>query len=788
MKETINQKVESIHEEVRRRDIEKFTRTMVSLVAKVNVFGSDENDEFKVVRENGLTQGIFKTWAVPVIPFLESGSIEELASSLTKGGPFWERLDNRQLNIITDWSKELSSKPLKLWQSLEKWRGFAETYDRRLQLIFSERELPTQKDERAAELILRLITAFGFASPFYHIEAMVGDTQNTRLNPISATKNNTERSGGGLDLVAMSLPSALKNKVVAKKLDWSGLNWEKIDNRSKIDSKDKESILTFRIAKILGVDIGDVIFAANALQWIPVSVGGKAEDLPHDDARILVENSLKPNKNTNTETVGRNMNALIRFLNWFPLVKNSKNFSGKEWRYAAACDTSDTLLAEVNAGGVLSKSFELTFKQDLATQVKQLDATSAKGRFLIQLLNDGKLNTEIYQEVKARSPEFFKDVSSKLAALEKSEAVLDVNQAKPRHLVGGKSAGLREAGLIFGKENVIPGIVITSETVENWLKTLPNIWTEIQNINSAKNISEKLTIAHKISELLRKTEFPINNFLDSSSFFRSRLAVRSSSFDEDTDYNGSAAGIYESEVNIDPAEVKSAISRVISSFFSDKAISYRHMQGLSDIPMFAVVISPFVEGRGGAAFSSGDNNGWEIVTADKPSDVVGSSSEKFDSYKKIGQSVNKVNNHGWVKDSQVNKIGEMLIKAEKIIGGRVDMEFAIDSNDKVWVLQLRTIKEEMAKIDHQKHKPLFALKLNKLEDLEKTVVDANKNIKLIIGENINIDQFQGTLFRWLTINHNHVGQISLSQRIPRTSHFANLCINLGIDLLFEEHG
>lgn len=788
-KEKIEQANELIFNSERQKEIEIFARSLMGLVTKVDVFGDDNTDEFKVIRENGKSQGIFKTWAVPVIPFFEDGSVEELANNLSKNGHFWDKLGPGLENKIKEWSEEMASKPLKLWQNLEKWRGFTEIHDKRLQTIFSERELPTQKVDRAAELFLRLITAFGFAAPFYHLEAMAGDLQNTKLNPIGRSKNNNENSGGALDLVAMALPAALKNKVLAKRLDWSGLNWEKINNMSKFDPSDKESVLAFRIAKAIGVDISDIIFASNVLQWIPVSVGGKTEDIPTLDAQRLIEGSLKPINSATTETVARNINALIRFFNWFPLIKGSENFAGKNWRYAAACDTSDALLAEVNAGGVLEANFETIFNKDLAEQVKHLDATSAKGRFMIQLLNEGKLGSEIYKKIKEKSPGFFKDVSIKLAIMEKNEAVFDINEVKPRFAVGGKAAGLREAALIFGKEKVAPGLVITSEAVENWLKRKPLVWKGIQKINRSNNISEKIAVGRIVSDEIKNTNFSIDNILGKiSGTFQGKLAVRSSSFDEDTDYNGSAAGIYESEVNVNSDELNVAISKVVSSFFSEKAISYRHMQGLGDVPMFAVVIGPFIEGHGGAAFSSGNGTEWEIVVADRPSNVVGNSTERFDSYKKKGESITSVVKYGWINDGIVKQVGNMLLTAEKVIGGRIDMEFVVDKNGTLRILQLRSIKDVVSKVEKHNSVSISTIRLDSLKDLEKIISLTESNIKLVLNKQINIDQFQGTLFRWLTINRDKISEISLSQRIPRTSHFANLCINLGINLIFEENG
>jgi hypothetical protein len=67
--------------------------------------------------------------------------------------------------------------------------------------------------------------------------------------------------------------------------------------------------------------------------------------------------------------------------------------------------------------------------------------------------------------------------------------------------------------------------------------------------------------------------------------------------------------------------------------------------------------------------------------------------------------------------------------------------------------------------------------LGQLDDIEQY---ENAMLSLHLGENINIDQFQGDLFRWLVKSKGKVSEIVLPGEIPATSHFANICLHLGI--------
>lgn len=763
--------------------VEKERRMFNETTLKVNFFSNNQEDEFFVFDENNERTGIFKTWALPIIPFLESNRIEGFKLLLGSTNHLKERItkDQNLYGPFLDWRNRNSEQPARFYQSMERWRSFSQVNDKRLTEYFEDTPLPEDKIDRTAELFLRLTVAFEMSAPFYNIEAIVGDVNNTKFNPSSSSKE-TAPSGGSLDVIGMLLPSAIPDVVLSSKLNWNELGWKKVRSLWQHASAEDQKII-FRIAKEIDVHPEEVIFAANVLEWIPVSVGGKKGDLPVNEARELIQASLKNNSAITTDSVAGNTNALIRFLNWFPTVKRDINFNGSGWRYAAVCDTSSELVKFVQHNDVLKSDYQNVFQSKISPQIDNVDATSAKGRLMLQILKEGKFKDEVYSKIKARHIDFNNEVNQALGEKRRLDYLVNINDHNPKAIVGCKSSGIREAGDIFGIDNVIPGVTITSEAVSDFLQSNPIVWTKIVNLELETDIDKKLKIAKFVRDEISLMSFPL--FVNIELNNESKIAVRSSSFDEDSDITGTAAGIYESLVCDNSQELNKSVLEVITSFFSEKAISYRALSGLSDIPMFAVILNPFIEGPGGIVFSSGNQDGWEIVTGKTPSHISDSNKSDFDSYKldKTKSTVNALNN--WVDISIINKIGQMAKKAEEFTGKRVDIEFVVDQKKKIWILQLRSLRDkEKDDLRNESVSPQVNIMINDFKDLD-TIQTNSNNINLSVSDEIDLNQFQGNFFRWLIKNRNLVKDITLSKRVPRTGHFANICYQLGIKLNFN---
>lgn len=765
-----------------RRDLE----TAMTLVAKVSVFGGDAEDEFGVVRENGWREGIFKTWAVPVIPFLEGGMTEYLAESLSRGegDDFWDMVGSRGVEVTKDWVETMRANPLKFWTSLEKWRALTEQGDRRLAKIFSERDLPNDRSERIAELVWRLRVAFGMAAPFYHLEALVGGGKNW-FNPVGEDGENGE--GGAFDLIGMALPSALYEKVAAEKLNWNGLNWSKIKTMVEAGSlDDPEVLLAFQIARKAGVSIEDVIFAANVVEFIPIRVAGKKDDMVKGDAMAMVTDALKrADLASSTSAVARNTNAMIRFLNWFPLNHREENFSEcLDWRYAAVCDTASQLVGEFAKGGLFEPEFDRIFVAELANQVKNVDATSAKGRFILSLIDEGHLSDRVARAIERRREEFLSEVSSALVSLTHDDAVRELREPAVRAIVGGKAAGLREAGIVFGEDAVVPGVVVTSEFISEWLRENEEIRKLMLEIQQQDVVETKVKLAERLRQLIEVRGFPRwfeDRIIDGEDDWDT-WAVRSSSFDEDTMNNGAAAGIYQSCLDVEKGGLCNAVRKVVASFFSEKAISYRQIHGLSDDPLMAVVIQPFIEGSGGVVFSGGNGRDFEVVVGESPEAIVSATGGNFDSVKRSGEKTSSHFGARIIDVGMAERIGNMAIQAEVATGGNVDIEFVTNAKG-LWILQMRSLANPPEHIHNSNSEP------GHLKDVQVGIEGGWELIgpsRLWISPDVNIEMFQGELFRRLVINRSDVKEIVLPRRIPRTSHFANICLGLGIRLVFND--
>lgn len=754
--------------------------TLLSTVRRADFFAGDTDDEFTIVRENSERQGIFKVWAAHIIPFLDNGVFEGAET-------------------IETWCRGLEIKPLSLHESLEQWRAFSEIFDRRLQQVFFNREIPQDTEDAVVELFLSMKMAFAFAAPFYNLEALIADSRESRFgNPINVTE--TTQGGGKLDAVALMLPSALTDHVSAERLAWKNLTWDDIQKSVSLMRDDflegkqttlaRQFILITKIANMVGVEADKVVFAANALQFIPANVGGKKEDMVQNDAiNALTKLLEEPMAEINTNLVARDINALIRFLNWFPAIKSSENFQGRFWMYDAVCATANNLLGIIknNPSLFFDREFSDVFVRQLSPQLDGLDATSAKGRFLLQLLAEGKFNGHLTEKIEERSETFSGEIMLDLNEIKQNEALVDISQCVPTFLVGGKADGLRKARQVFGHEVVLGGKVVTSETVNEWLVKIEGIESLIQSIDSSYAIEEKLRIGEEIVKRIDEAQTPAELigrikrlFGDSQS-----IVLRSSSFDEDVPLIGPAPGIYESVIGVDSNNneaVSKALKTVIASFFSEKAISFRELKDLRHKPIFAVLVQEFIDNVGGSVFIN--NGSIRLNIAERPS-MVNHHKGSFEELSITNGDNELMQECKLLSAEQVQELIWIARKAEEVFGPG-DIEFVVDpKSNRIKILQLRTLHHQAHPGNQEEilSEPSTTINIDNLDSLP-NIGDVSINIQ--IGAEVDLEKFQGSLFRWLTTNRRKIASITLKNRIPTTCHFANIVGCLGINLRFSK--
>lgn len=756
---------------------EQLDPSPINNIKRADFFATDISDEFQIRREDGNTQGIFKVWADHIIPVLENPHLSPMEA-------------------IEIWSNELSQKPLRLFESLEQWRAFSHTADRRLQQVFAKRPLPEDPTEAVSELFARLHVAFDLGAPFYNIEALVADTRHERTgNPINNTVEGI--SAGKLDAVAMLLPAALKGVLKTKPLDWGELDWPSIDSeigsmrraflKGEKEGLAEQFVIVNKIAALAGIEPSTVLFAANALEFIPVEVGGKSNDLPEEEALSALSSLLdQPDSPVSTGSVAKDINALIRFLNWTPSFRDDTNFSGKHWAYDAVCGTSGELLTLVdkNADMLFDPLFAEVFRTHLMPQLNDLDATSAKGRFLLQLLQESRFKSSIAEKIAAHTATCAIDILEELRNIQSEEAIVAGQSWAPAALIGGKAIGLKRAAQLFGHEKVAEGHTITTEAVNLWLEQIDGFDELLSDLKSKPSIHETLAVACAISQLIIAADPPIDILLKVSSLFdksMNPLIMRSSAFDEDVDVIGPAPGIYESRGNLDPrdiGELENGFKAVVASFFSDKAISFRELKGLRHDPCMAVEVQETIVGPGGAMFIK--DGKIRLNVALSPDKINGDSGESV--VEEFNFEVDNIPSGAslLLSDRQLLEVATMARLTENVFGS-TDLEFVVDSRtDRVQLLQLRRLERPGLIKTKKKIGRLAIVSVNSLTELP--LIKDNDSAEIHIDPSINLDKFQGALFRWIVANRNKIEAVVLEKNIPATCHFVNVCESLGISV------
>jgi len=169
-----------------------------------------------------------------------------------------------------------------------------------------------------------------------------------------------------------------------------------------------------------------------------------------------------------------------------------------------------------------------------------------------------------------------------------------------------------------------------------------------------------------------------------------KVAVRSSAIEDGPGY----AGAYESYINVSGLDaVGEAIRRVWASLWSGKAAAYRTRFGATAEPAMAVIVQQMVESNlAGTAFTANP------VTGDPHIVMVAARSGETAAHYSVDLrdlSVSRSAESGQldVDEALVRLIAERSILIEDAVGGRVQIEWAVDRDD-IWILQADPIEEE----------------------------------------------------------------------------------------------
>ncbi len=402
----------------------------------------------------------------------------------------------------------------------------------------------------------------------------------------------------------------------------------------------------------------------------------------------------------------------------------------------------------------------------------------------MQLLFEGKFRPSIAERIVTDIDSFNNEVDARLEEIKRSEMFVDLGQSLSPFLVGGKAVGIARAMQIFSERVVHEGKVISTEIVESWLEQIEGMKLLITDLNSGASIDEKILIGQDLAQLVSNSEIPQELLKELITLFGGlhRIVLRSSSFDEDVDIIGPAPGIYESAIDIDPNnidELQKALKIVMSSFFSEKAIGFREMKGLRHIPLMAIIVQEFVDAPGGSVFVDKDRIDLNIVTSPSQINRVGS---HFEKHKLVNSKANSAIESNLLTVQQTSEIIWIAQKVEKLFGPS-DIEFVIDpQTQRIKILQMRSLKKQ-AVLD-ENGEAIQARTTILIDDLEFLPALEGDLINIKIDDDIDLEKFQGQLFRWIITNNNKIVEITLGKKIPLTCHFANIVGCLGIKLMF----
>lgn len=281
---------------------------------------------------------------------------------------------------------------------------------------------------------------------------------------------------------------------------------------------------------------------------------------------------------------------------------------------------------------------------------------------------------------------------------------------------GEKMANLGEAGSLPGI-SIPPGFVVTASAsrlfyLEN------NLYPEINRIfqqTDPHNIEDMLCKSEEVQQLIIQSPLPSELERQLSSQFDQlleaagrdvTLAVRSSALGEDLG-RASFAGLYHTELHVDRDHLIEAYKKVLASKYSTRAMTYRLAKGYrhEDIIMCAgclamieaeisgICYSSSISGRIGTLdlfFSSGSAKGIVDGTKATTHIVV----ERDAPHRIVHQDSTRIDSCTLLTGEQVANLAAISMKLERHFGSPQDVEWSIDPQGTIYVLQSRPISVE----------------------------------------------------------------------------------------------
>ncbi|SHN66095.1 PEP/pyruvate-binding domain-containing protein [Desulfovibrio litoralis] len=425
-------------------------------------------------------------------------------------------------------------------------------------------------------------------------------------------------------------------------------------------------------------------------------------------------------------------------------LKDAFNARCKQFRVLLSANKRALeIMADMEARLSGETPFDMSYVRSQTTQV------SINVYRMIEALNTlaGDAYLDLFNRFSLISGDILKVVEAKANQPLKANAplIIPLNQAGVDLIteVGGKMANLAEVAksLHF---SVPDGFVVTASGYREFVRhngLRDEVRRLIQSAN-AKELDEVFALSLNIQKLIKEAVFPralevqIEQAIAEleKKYPNAKFAVRSSALDEDGGET-SFAGQYTSVLNVSPNDVIRKVKEVFSSKYSVQGITYRANHGLvdEDVPMCVGCIIMVNALAGGVAYSRNPmcakadyvviNSSWglpktvvdgdtspDVFSVKRPSKLDPSKSleEQFSVLKRsIGNKEYKLicSENGLEKitldaetavassltDEQIFMLSKIVVEAEEFYGVPQDVEWAIDLNNNIIILQSRPL-------------------------------------------------------------------------------------------------
>jgi pyruvate,water dikinase len=301
---------------------------------------------------------------------------------------------------------------------------------------------------------------------------------------------------------------------------------------------------------------------------------------------------------------------------------------------------------------------------------------------------------------------------------------LTAAEASDSRIAGGKAAGLSNLRRVL-PDLIPPGFVITTAAYrlfieENGLADRIrllladlDVLTDHPRFRERTRAIRDMILASPVPEPIGEAITKGAGEIDSTGAVR--WAVRSSALSEGEGF--SFAGQFDSRLDVRNENLLDAYRSVLASRFSDHAVKYRLHFGLREVdtPM-AVLCMPMLEPKAAGVIDTcdprdPDSDNMILCAVKGLADRMIRGEERGEihvlartQFSGSQQTERRVEAPEVLSAEQAEHIGRVALEAARALGAELDLEWALDPQDRLWLLQARRLPEVAAE-DLQKSRP-----------------------------------------------------------------------------------